>query len=294
MKETKISTTDPDSGYMVRDNKPKGFFYLEHRTVDSLCNIITDSFVTPGNVNDVDPYIERLDRQIEKFGFNVKYAGLDAGYFTAPICKGLYDRNINAAIAFRLGPHEKGKFTKTKFQYVKEWDIYMCPDSRALRYKTTTREGYREYVSDENHCSSCRFKEQCLLSTNKTRTIRRHVWEDFKERAVEFIKSDKGTFIYKRRKETIERSFADSKELHGLRYARMRGISKIREQCLLTAACQNMKKIAMALSFLHSLIIYRAFHKYFNRIASLLKISIIEKPLHSINVGVNQQSESGV
>lgn len=27
-KDTKISRTDPDSGYMVRDDKPKGFFYL--------------------------------------------------------------------------------------------------------------------------------------------------------------------------------------------------------------------------------------------------------------------------
>lgn len=233
---------------MVRDNKPKGFFYLEHRTVDSLCNIITDSFVTPGNINDVDPYMERLDRQIERFGFNVKYVGLDAGYFTAPICKRLHDRNLDAAIAFRLGPHEKGKYTRYRFQYIKEWDIYMCPDLRPLKYKTTTRDGYREYVSDGNHCANCRLKEQCLLSNNKTRTIRRHVWEEFKESVTRFLRSDKGDFIYKRRKETIERSFADSKELHGLRYARMRGISKVAEQCLLTAACQNMKKIAMVLS----------------------------------------------
>ena len=33
-------------------------------------------------------------------------------------------------------------------------------------------------------------------------------------------------------------------------YCRMRGIAKIAEQCLLTAAIQNMKKIAMALFFL--------------------------------------------
>jgi len=32
VKETKVSRTDPDSGYMVRDGKPKGFFYLDHRT----------------------------------------------------------------------------------------------------------------------------------------------------------------------------------------------------------------------------------------------------------------------
>ena len=43
----------------------------------------------------------------------------------------------------------------------------------------------------------------------------------------------------------MERSFADSKEMHGLRYARYRGLNKVRGQCLLTAACQNMKKIAL-------------------------------------------------
>lgn len=77
---------------MTRDGKPQGFFYLDHRTVDSKYNIITDVHVTLGNVNDVDPYIERLDRQIDRFGFNVKYVGLDAGYFTNLIYRKLTDR----------------------------------------------------------------------------------------------------------------------------------------------------------------------------------------------------------
>ncbi len=50
--ETKVSRTDPDSGYMVRDGKPKGFFYLDHRTVDGRLAIITDTHVTPANVHD--------------------------------------------------------------------------------------------------------------------------------------------------------------------------------------------------------------------------------------------------
>jgi hypothetical protein len=29
-KETKVSSIDPQSGYMVRDGKPKGLFYLDH------------------------------------------------------------------------------------------------------------------------------------------------------------------------------------------------------------------------------------------------------------------------
>lgn len=46
----------------------------------------------------------------------------------------------------------------------------------------------------------------------------------------------------------MERSFADSKELHGHRYARRRGLKKVFEQCLLCAAVQNMKKIALVVT----------------------------------------------
>lgn len=250
IKKTKISTTDPESGYMVRDGKPEGFFYLDHRTVDSKNNIIVDVHVTPGNVNDVDPYLKRLDRIRETFKFNIKYCGLDAGYFTNPVCKGIADRNITSAIAYRRSPHEKGKYTKNKFQYVKEWDVYACPNNCFLKYKTTTRGGYKEYVCNKAICSSCEYKEACLTGKTEFRTIRRHVWEEYKEKNIAFLKTDKGKRIYKRRKETIERSFADSKELHGLRYCRFRGLTKVSEQCLLTAAVQNMKKIARALALL--------------------------------------------
>lgn len=39
---------------MMRDGKPKGLSYLDHRTADSKYNIITDVYVTPGKINDVD------------------------------------------------------------------------------------------------------------------------------------------------------------------------------------------------------------------------------------------------
>ena len=48
--------------------------------MDSKANVITDVYVTPGNVNDTQPYISRLNTQIEKFGFNTQYVGIDAGY----------------------------------------------------------------------------------------------------------------------------------------------------------------------------------------------------------------------
>lgn len=247
-KEIKVSTTDSESGYMVRDGKPKGFFYLDHRTVDGRYNIITDVYVTPGNINDVDPYIERLDVQIKKFNFKTKYVGADAGYLTNNICKEIFERELKAVMGYRTGPHVKGKFTKYRFQYVKEQDVYYCPDFRALEYRTTNRDGYKEYSCKTEYCSKCDKKDYCLSSKSKKKVVYRHVWEDHKDEVIKFTKTEKGKWLYKRRKETIERSFADSKELHGLRYARFRGIKKVSEQCLLTAAVQNMKKIARVLS----------------------------------------------
>lgn len=60
-KEVKVSDTDEESGYYHRDNKEKGFMYLDHRTVDSKCNIIVDCHITKGNVHDSKPYIERME-----------------------------------------------------------------------------------------------------------------------------------------------------------------------------------------------------------------------------------------
>ncbi|UYO07809.1 transposase [Paenibacillus sp. PSB04] len=45
----------------------------------------------------------------------------------------------------------------------------------------------------------------------------------------------------------MERSLADAKELHGFRYCRLRGLSNITEQALITAAVQNMKKMTIHL-----------------------------------------------
>ena len=93
-KEVKVSTTDPDSGYMMREGKPEGFYYLDHRTVDAKYNLITDVYVTPGNVHDSIPYLERLDRQTKRFGFKVEAVALDSGYLTTPICNKLKEKNI--------------------------------------------------------------------------------------------------------------------------------------------------------------------------------------------------------
>jgi transposase len=247
-KEIKVSRTDKDSGYMVRDGKPKGFFYLDHRTVDGRHAIITDTHVTPANVHDSVPYLKRLDRQRECFGFQVEAVGLDAGYATAAIAKGLEERNIYGVLGYRTPNHGQGLFRKRQFRYDAENDLYVCPAGQLLIYRTTNRGGYRQYHSDATKCRRCPLRRQCTRSRNATKIVTRHVWERCKERVDAHRLEPHGRRIYKRRKETVERSFADAKQLHGHRYARMRGLVNVREQSLLAAVAQNIKKIALLLS----------------------------------------------
>jgi len=245
----KVSTTDPDSGYMVRDGKPEGFFYLDHRTVDHKFNIVTDVHVTPGNVHDSVPYIARLERQVQRFGFHkLEAVALDAGYLTAPICKELHDRNLYAVIGYRAYTPAKGLFAKWRFKYAPEKNAYICPEKHELAYSTTDRTGYRLYKSDKRICSNCPVLEQCTRSRNHQKVITRHVWEDSKEWIRKNRLSPSGKYLYRLRYQTIERSFADAKELHGLRYCRFRGLANINEQALMTATVQNMKKIALYLA----------------------------------------------
>jgi hypothetical protein len=234
---------------MVRDGKPKGFFYLDHRTVDGRHAIITDTHVTPANVHDSIVYLERLDRQRQRFEFNVGAVGLDAGYATSGIAKGLEDRHILGVTGYRRPtPPRDGMVAKSKFVYEPDSDGYRCPEGQLLTYATTDRNGYKHYRSDPSVCRDCPLLASCTTNAKAERTITRHVWQDARERTDAHRKTARGKAIYKRRKETVERSFADAKQLHGHRYARFRGLIKVQWQCLLAASAQNIKKIAMAVT----------------------------------------------
>jgi hypothetical protein len=221
----------------------------EDRTVDGVHALIVDTHVTPGNVHDSQPYIERLDRVRERFDLEVGAVGLDAGYFTSTVCEQLVQRDIYAVMGYR-GPmaHRPGTFYKREYIYDTVADAYTCPAGQVITYTTTNRVGYREYHSKASQCAQCPSKNKCTQSQNNVKVLIRHVWEDSKDVVNANRLSETGKRIYKRRKETVERSFADAKELHGHRYARFRGLAKVRAQSLLAAACQNMKKMARLLA----------------------------------------------
>ena len=237
------SKTDPESGQQNRDGKPDGFHYSDHRTVDSKNNVIVNVHVEPANVNDVVPVPEILRDTTERLGKLPKYMGFDAGYHNAQIAHLLEKNGIQGVIGYRRHTHRTETYEKYRFKYIKDKNCYTCPAKQNLTWHTTNREGYREYHCGTKICGACPMKKECMSDSLKKRTVTRHVWQDALDRIIEFTKSPRGRKLYNWRKETIERSFAEAKQNHGLRFARMLGIKNMREQCFLTAAVQNMKRL---------------------------------------------------
>ena len=74
--------------------------------------------------------------------------------------------------------------------------------------------------------------------------ITRHIWEEYKEQANENRYTTLWKENYPLRKETIERTFGDCKEQHGLRFTRVRGLLKNEQNATMIFACHNLKKMA--------------------------------------------------
>ena len=137
------STTDSESGQQSRDGKPDGFHYSEHRTVDSLHNVIVNVHVEPANINDITPVPEILTEIEQRLGELPKYMGLDAGYHSAWIAHLLESKGIQGVIGCRRHTHKTDTYGKYRFSYNWEYDLYTCPEHHRLYWKTTTREGYQ-------------------------------------------------------------------------------------------------------------------------------------------------------
>lgn len=139
---------------------------------------------------------------------------------------------------------KKGFFKKYEYVYDEYYDVYICPNNEFLKYSTTNRDGYREYKSNKYKCKECQYLSKCTEGKEHQKVIQRHVWEDYMEKLEDIRHTFTYKKLYKKRSETIERIFADAKELHNLRYTRFKGIKRNQDFLYLLFACMNLKKLA--------------------------------------------------
>ena len=136
----------------------------------------------------------------------------------------------------------------------------VCPAGELLRHTTTDRNGKRTYRSTPGVCMNCPCREKCGANGKGQKLIQRHIWQEYLDVVEGIRKTDLGKSIYEKRKETIERVFADAKEKHSMRYTHMRGLTRVTQWVRLKFAAMNLKKLA---NWAWKRLCLQAFGKYF-------------------------------
>ena len=243
-KRIKQSKTDPEAGMFHKGEKEKCFAY-SHQTFCERHGFVVGFRTVPGNIHDSVSFFPVFNVLSQKYRDKIMNLVLDAGYVTPAICRAVIEAGYKLYVPYKRPMTKKGFFKKKQFGYIEEYDCYVCPNLKFLEYTTTNRNGYKEYKSDPKDCENCPFLAQCTHSRNHQKVITRHVWEKYKEETEAIRHTPEWKKIYPLRKETIERVFADDKELHNLRYTRLRGLIKNEQQASLIFAFHNLKKMAL-------------------------------------------------
>ena len=76
------------------------------------------------------------------------------------------------------------------------------------------------------------------------KTVQRHIWKDYEELAEDARYTPEYQKLYRHRKETIERVFAEAKEKHAMRYTRYKGLAQTANWVKLKFAAMNLTKLA--------------------------------------------------
>lgn len=236
------SVTDPDSGLFVKGDHKRQFAYEAHTACD-VHGFVLEVEVTPGNVHDSVAFDAVYDKIAEKYE-NMKTVVADSAYKTPHICKKVFEDGKVLSTAYKRPQTMKGGHKWWKYVYDEYYDCVICPEYQPLQYSTTNREGYREYKSDPKICANCPTRALCTKSKDCVKTVTRHIWKEYEELADDARYTPFYARMYKLRKETIERVFADAKEKHAMRYTNLRGLAQVRNWVRLKFAAMNLKKLA--------------------------------------------------
>lgn len=245
---THRSRTDPDARiYGKKFCKPR-MSYSHNIIMDNSSRIILDAEVTEPNLNQEGQVAGvMVERSRFAYGITPETLGGDKAYGSGTAVRRICNAGVEPHVS---KPEHRGKqvedvFDKDQFEYDEENDRLRCPAGNYLKRRTTHKRNRQiEYVASKTDCSECPLKAQCTHAPN--RVVHRHLDKDYLDYAAELRKTD-GYRASQRCRKKIEMLFGEAKEFMGLSRARRRGHRNVLDQCLLTAAVQNMKRIASAM-----------------------------------------------
>ena len=149
-KSKKQSTTNPDSGWFHKGEHKEVFAYNAQVACDKHGWALAYT-VEAGNIHDSQAF-PALFAKLEPF--SPEFIIADSGYKTPSIAKFLLEKEITPVFPYTRLRGKRGFLRPKDFVYDEHFDCYLCPENQVLTYRTTTREGYREYKSNPKICKN--------------------------------------------------------------------------------------------------------------------------------------------
>jgi transposase len=242
-----VSLTDPQAAWVARKGTDPFFAYDANYLIDNKAGIIVDAEGTRANraaeIAITETMVDRIKR---RFDLRPQRLAGDSVYGAARLLKTLVDRKITPHVpVWDKSARHDGTFSRSDFVFDQERNVYICPGGAELTSTGNIDQGHIVYYrANKNDCSACSLKPRC--TTGPMRKVTRDVNEDVRDRVRALAKTE--AFRQSRReRKKVEMLFAHMKRILKFDRLRLRGLSGAKDEVLLTATAQNLRRLAKLL-----------------------------------------------
>jgi transposase len=249
-----ISRSDPAAQWTGAHKGHAFFAYATNYLIDTDHGVILDVEATRAiRQAEVGAARTMIDRTEDRFGLKPGYLAADSAYGSAANLAWLVkEREIAPHIpVFDKSNRTDGTFSRADFMFDPGANEYTCPGGKRLvqfrrSYKTprtgVTSAGTRLYRASQHDCKVCELKPRCC-----PKMAFRKIPRDLNEDARDVARAIAETPEYERSRhlrKKVEMLFAHLKRILRLGRLRLRGPSGARDEFLLAATAQNLRRLA--------------------------------------------------
>jgi len=241
----KVSTTDPESRFMMNKKGKIELAYNPQLTVDRngfvLANdVCQDAFDT----DQLQPQVLQTESNIGGLPADIRWS-FDAGYYESENLKILSDKKIDGYV-YCQEKAEDTPYDKEYFHYDAGKDEYLCPAKGSVIFVGTAYDRLKHKTArfyKGTQCAHCGAKKECTKSRTGFRRIKVFPYENERNAMIAKMSSAEAKAIYKVRQQTVEPVFGDIKENKGMTGFLTRGIKSVRSEFNLLCMARNIKMI---------------------------------------------------
>jgi transposase len=241
-----VSRSDPAAQWTGAHKGHAFFAYADNYLIDLKAAVILDVEATRAiRQAEVGAARTMIERTADRFGLNPNRLAADSAYGSAPSLHWLVEtKGIAPHVpVFDKSRRDDGTFSRSDFKFDEAGNTYICPAGKRLTTRgTVVNDDLVLYRASKFDCTPCPLKSRCCPK-EPVRKIPRSIFE----RSRDVARSLVGTELYERSRQErkkIEMLFAHLKRIIGLRRLRLRGPTGAKDEFLLAATAQNLRKLA--------------------------------------------------